>query len=142
MAVDLEQMMLLLQKRYDSLKKVDELTDELQSAFARHDEVSASLLLDIRAEEIAEVDNCYGRIWDLARAGGRDAQEVKRLMQSDPSAASVTDCWEENKIFEVRRKTVRLLEQLQDKDRRMNLSAGGERSYYKTKVKDYPQGTL
>ena len=142
MAVDLEQMMLLLQKRYGSLKKIDELTDELQSAFARHDEVSASLLLEIRAEEIAEVDNCYGRIWDLARAGGEDAKEVRRLMHNDPFAVPESDCWEENKIFEVRRKTVRLLEQLQDKDRRMNLSAGGERSYYKTKVKDYLQGTL
>ncbi|MCI8465825.1 MAG: hypothetical protein HFI63_08220 [Lachnospiraceae bacterium] len=131
MAIDLEQMMLLLQKRYGSLKKIDELTDELQSAFDRHDEVSASLLLDMRAEEIAEVDNCSGRIWDLARTGKEDAREVRRLMRDDPFAAPRTDCWEENKIFEVRRKTVQLLERLQDKDRRMSLSAGGEKSYYK-----------
>ena len=142
MAVDLERMMLLLQKRYNYLKRVDELTDELRSAFDRHDEVSASLLLDMRAEEIAALDNCSGQIWDLAGAGKAEAREVRRLMHDDPFAVPETDCWEENKIFEVRRKTVRLLEQLQDKDRRMNLSAGGERSYYKTKVKDYPQGTL
>ncbi len=133
MAVDLERMMLLLQKRYDILKKVDELTDELQSAFIRHDEVSASLLLDMRAEEIAEVDACLGRIWDLGRTGGEDLQEIKRLLHTDPASVSATGSWEENKIFEVRRKTVRLLEQLQDKDRRMNLSAGGEKSYYKNK---------
>ena len=135
MAVDLERMMLLLQKRYNYLKRVDELTDELRSAFDRHDEVSASLLLDMRAEALAEVDNCYGRIWDLARTGKEDAREVRRLMHDDPFAVPETDCWEENKIFEVRRKTVRLLEELQEKDRRMNLSAGGERSYYRTKEK-------
>ena len=135
MAVDLEQVMLLLQKRYNSLKRVDELTDELQSAFDRHDEVSASLLLDMRAEALAEVDNSQGQIWDLARAGKEDAREVRRLMHNDPFAVPKTDCWEENKIFEVRRKTVQLLEQLQDKDRRMNLSAGGEKSYYRTKEK-------
>ena len=56
-------------------------------------------------------------------------------MHDDPFAVPETDCWEENKIFEVRRKTVRLLEELQEKDRRMNLSAGGERSYYRTKEK-------
>ena len=142
MAVDLERMMLLLQKRYNYLKRVDELTDELRSAFDRHDEVSASLLLDMRAEEIAALDNCSGQIWDLAGAGKAEAREVRRLMHDDPFAVPETDCWEENKIFEVRRKTVRLLEELQEKDRRMNLSAGGERSYYKTKVKDYLQGTL
>ncbi len=135
MAVDFEQVMLLLQKRYNALKHVDELTDELRSAFDRHDEVSASLLLDMRAEELAEVDNCQGRIWNLAGAGKEDAGEVRRLMRQDPFAAAVTECWEENKIFEVRRKTVQLLEQLQDKDRRMNLSAGGEKSYYRTKEK-------
>ncbi|MCI9485500.1 MAG: hypothetical protein HFI64_00730 [Lachnospiraceae bacterium] len=135
MAVDLERMMLLLQKRYNYLKRVDELTDELRSAFDRHDEVSASLLLDMRAEEIAALDNCSGQIWDLAGAGKAEAREVRRLMHDDPFAVPETDCWEENKIFEVRRKTVRLLEELQEKDRRMNLSAGGERSYYRTKEK-------
>ena len=135
MAVDLDRMMLLLQKRYNYLKRVDELTDELRSAFDRHDEVSASLLLDMRAEEIAALDNCSGQIWDLAGAGKAEAREVRRLMHDDPFAVPETDCWEENKIFEVRRKTVRLLEELQEKDRRMNLSAGGERSYYRTKEK-------
>lgn len=142
MAVDLEQMMILLQKRYNTLKRIDELTDELQNAFARHDEVSASLLLEIRAEEIAEVDNCYGRIWDLARAGGEDAKEVRRLMHNDPFAAPESDCWEENKIFEVRRKTVTLLKQLQDKDRRMNLSVGGDKSYYKKKQEQKAELTI
>lgn len=131
MAVDLEQMMLLLQKRYNRLKKIDELTDELRDAFARHDEVSAFLLLDMRAEEMAEVDTCIGQIWDLARAGGDDRKEVSRLMTTDPHTAQKTDSWEENKIFEVRRKTVELLTQLQDKDRRMSLSVGGDKSYYR-----------
>lgn len=135
MAVDLEQVMVLLQRKYSSLKRIDELTDELRSAFDRHDEVSASLLLDMRAEELAEVDNCQGRIWDLARTGKEEAKEVRRLMHNDPFAALKTDSWEENKIFEVRRKTVQLLEQLQDKDRRMSLSAGGDKSYYRTKEK-------
>ena len=131
MEVDLEQMLLRLQKRYNRLKKIDELTDELRDAFARHDEVSASLLLDMRAEEMAAVDTCIGEIWDLARAGGDDRREVSRLMSADPYTAKRTDSWEENKIFEVRRKTMELLTQLQDKDRRMSLSVGGDKSYYK-----------
>lgn len=133
MALNLEQMMLLLQRRYNCLKKIDELTDELCQAFARHDEVSASLLLEMRAEAIAALDESTGRIWDLAGAGGRAAAEVRRLMHEDPFGVSQKDSWEENKIFEVRRKSVLLIRQIQEKDRRMNLSAGGEKSYYRKK---------
>lgn len=142
MAVDLEQMMILLQKRYNTLKRIDELTDELQNAFARHDEVSASLLLDMRAEEMAEVDTCIGRIWDLAGAGGDSVKEVRRLMTEDPFTAPAAESWEENKIFEVRRKTITLLKQLQDKDRRMNLSVGGDKSYYKKKQEQKAELTI
>jgi len=131
MAVDLEQVMLLLQRRHNSLKEIDRLTDELRDTFARRDEVSASLLLEMRAEEIAKVDDCVGRIWDLAGAGGEDAAEIRRLMRSDPFSAPRTGCWEENKIFEVRRKTSELIKCLQEKDRRMNLSVGGEKSFYR-----------
>ena len=140
MAVDLEQMMILLQKRYNTLKRIDELTDELQNAFARHDEVSASLLLDMRAEE----DNCRRDtwIWDLAGAGGDSVKEVRRLMTEDPFTAPAAESWEENKIFEVRRKTVTLLKQLQDKDRRMNLSVGGDKSYYKKKQEQKAELTI
>lgn len=133
MALDLEQMALLLQKRYNCLKKIDELTDELCHAFARHDEVSASLLLEMRAEAIAGLDEATGQVWDLAKAGAREAAEVRRLMHEDPFEVSQKDSWEENKIFEVRRKTILLIRQIQEKDRRMNLSAGGEKSYYRRK---------
>lgn len=136
MAVDLEQMVLLLQRRYNCLKKIDELTDDLCHAFARHDEVSASLLLNMRAESIAELDESTGRVWDLARAGGSEAAEVRRLMHEDPFEVPKKDSWEENKIFEVRRKTVLLIRQLQEKDRRMNLSAGGDQSYYRREQKN------
>lgn len=142
MAVDLEQMMILLQKRYNTLKRIDELTDELRNAFARHDEVSASLLLEMRAEEMAEVDTCIGQIWDLAGAGGDSVREVRRLMTEDPFTAPASKSWEENKIFEVRQKTITLLKQLQDKDRRMNLSVGGDRSYYKKKQEQKEELTI
>ncbi len=135
MAVDLEHIMIFLQRRYNSLKEIDRLTDDLQNAFARQDEVSASLLLNMRAEEIAKVDALMGQIWDQAHAGGDDAAEVRRLMKEDPFRPPVKDHWEENKIFEIRRKTTELLKRLQEKDRRLSLSVGGEKSFYKRNQK-------
>lgn len=127
---ELEQVMILLQRRYNALREIDRLTDDLQDAFARHDEVSASLLLDMRAEEIQKTDSCMGQIWDLANSGASSV-EIRRLVKEDPYRPAIDGHWEENKIYEIRRKTTKLLDALKDKDRRLSLSVGGEKSFYK-----------
>ncbi len=45
MNLDLEQIMILLQKRYRAFQEINRLTVELGSVVSRRDEVSASLLL-------------------------------------------------------------------------------------------------
>ena len=50
MRLDLEQIMILLQRRYHSLQEIGKLTSEIQEAVSRRDEVSTSLLLDMRAK--------------------------------------------------------------------------------------------
>ena len=59
MELDLEQMMFLIQRRYRVLQEIDKLTSELQEAVTRNDTVSASLLLDMRADQIEESDRCW-----------------------------------------------------------------------------------
>ena len=52
MNLDLEQIMILLQRRYRAFQEISRLTSELGEAVSRRDEVSASLLLEMRADEI------------------------------------------------------------------------------------------
>ncbi len=107
------------------------MTDQLQDAFARQDEVSASLVLEMRAEEIEKAEACIAQIWDLAAQGQDAPDQIRRLLNTDPFSYTPGKNWEENKIFEIRQKTIQLIQKLQESDRRLSLRAGGEKSFYR-----------
>lgn len=130
MNLDLEQIMILLQRRYRAFQEISRLTSELGEAVSRRDEVSASLLLEMRADEISVVDTCYRKIWDMAQAGPEAAYAIRQLITSDPAAAPPSESFEEQKIYEIRRKTTVLIKEIQEKDRILNRRVGGERSFY------------
>lgn len=50
MALDLTEMEVLLQRRYNCLHEIHRLTKEMLEMVSRRDEVSLSLMLDMRAE--------------------------------------------------------------------------------------------
>ncbi len=130
MKLDLEQIMILLQRQYRSLQEIGKLTNELQESLSRRDEVSASLLLDIRAQEIEKMEESRQLIWHMAEQNPEEAYIVRRLMTSDPAAARPSESFEEQKIYEIRRKFRELLEEIQKKDRVLNRRVGGDKSFY------------
>ena len=130
MELDLEQIMILLQKRYRAFQEISRLTLELGSVISRRDEVSASLLLGMRGDEIATADSCYRQIWDMSQAGQEAADKIRELLTSDPAAAHPSGNFEEQKIYEIRRKTTALIKEIQEKDRMLNTRVGGDKSYY------------
>lgn len=125
-----EQIMLLLQRRFNALREISRLTEELQEAISRNDQVSASLLMEMRAEEMAKVESCQSDIWLMAEKEPEYAPVIRELMMSDPFAAHPSDSFEEQKIFELRQKASVLIKDIQEKDRNMNLRVAGDRSYY------------
>ena len=129
MNLDLEQIMILLQKRYRAFQEINRLTVELGSVVSRRDEVSASLLLGMRGDEIANADSSYRQIWDMSQAGPEAASQIRELMTSDPAAARPSGSFEEQKIYEIRRKTTALIKEIQEKDRMLNSRVGGDKSY-------------
>ena len=54
MSADLETILIYLQRRYNILREVCSLTEELAEAVERGDTVSASLLLDMRGEQLQQ----------------------------------------------------------------------------------------
>ena len=58
MGLDLEQVMVLLQRRYNFLREIKRLTADLQDAVSREDSVSAGLILQMRADEMENIENC------------------------------------------------------------------------------------
>ncbi len=130
MELDLERVMILLQRRYNSIRELDRLTDDLAEAVSRNDDVSARLVLQMRADEIEKCSTCWNQICELADDRPEQAGELRRLILSDPFTARPSESFEEQKIFEVRQKSVKLIERLKEKDRVINQRVGGEKSYY------------
>lgn len=130
MKLDLEHIMILLQRRYNVLREIKRLTDELDEAVSRNDQVSVSLLLKMRAEEMDKSEACQENIWLMAEEGPEEAQAVRKLLKSDPITARPSGSFEEQKIYEIRQKTIKLIKDIQEKDRNINRRVGGDRSYY------------
>ena len=78
MELDMTKLMILLQRKYSSIREIDRLTKELEDAFARNDDVSAAMLLEMRAEEMAKVDNCVGEIWQQGESDRREERDTPK----------------------------------------------------------------
>lgn len=132
MELDKERIMLLLQRRFSVLREISRLTGEVTESVSRNDQVSAGLLIQMRQEEIVKVDACQEEIRLMAEKEPGHAPLIRELITSDPFTVRSPGSFEEEKIFEIRQKTSRLIKDIQEKDRYLNLRVGGNRSYYKT----------
>lgn len=84
----------------------------------------------MRAEEIENTERCQQEIWLMAEKGQEEAGMVRQLMTSDPAAARPPGSFEEQKIYEIRRKSRTLLKEIQERDRMLNRRVGGDKSFY------------
>ena len=133
--LDMRQVMVLFQRRYNAICEVRRLTDELADALSRNDEVSVTMILGMRAEEMAMFDDCTGEIWQMCRHSSPETvQKIRRLITSELSEHA-GESPEEKKVYEIRRKTQDVIDQLRIVDERLNRRMAGEKSYYKTAAK-------
>lgn len=121
MALDLTEIEILLQRRYNSLQDILRLTKEMLETISRGDEVSLSLMLDMRAEEIDRYEACQEEIWKKAEEGPQEAETVQRLMRSAPEDMLTSAKAEEQKVFMIRKKTTDLIKEVQQLDQLLNL---------------------
>lgn len=131
MKPDLEQIALLLQRRYNCIREIGRLTNEAEDAFNRNDHVSASMLLDMRGEEMVKTDACNDKIWSMANGDSDMGRAIHVLMTADPHRPPADADYWEKKIYEIRSSTAAVLEQIRQNDSRMNRRAAGDRSVYK-----------
>ena len=131
MGLDLEQVMVLLQRRYNFLREIKRLTADLQDAVSREDSVSAGLILQMRADERENVENCQELIWRMAEEGQRENEDIHRLMSGEFLSMAEGMSYEEDKILKLRKKTAALIKEIQDADKIVNKRAAGTRSFYK-----------
>lgn len=130
---DIERLAILLLRRFNVMQEMKRLTLELQEASSRNDKVSLSLILEMRADEMAKAEKCREDIWLMAEASREDADEVNRLMSQKFLEAEPPQDTKEKKIYEIRKKTAVLLEEIRETDKYINRNIGGKRSFYSKK---------
>ena len=124
-------MMVLLQRKYNAIREIGRLTRDLGEAFTRNDDISAAMLLEMRAEEMAKVDACIGELWELGETDRSVLGQLRVLLTADPKNR-VGETPEEKKIYDIRRRTQTMLDELKEEDRKLNRRVTGEKSFYKT----------
>lgn len=129
--LDMKKVMVLFQRRYNAIREVRRLTEELADALSRNDEVSVTMVLEMRAEEMAGFDDCTGELWRMCEHSSCEmVQKIRQLITSKPDE-DAGESPEEKKIYEIRRKTQAVIDELRIVDERLNRKVTGEKSYYK-----------
>lgn len=126
----MEDLMILLQRRYNAIYELKRLTEELQEAGRRRDPVSVNLLLQMRADEMEKIDRCQGEIQRMSRGKTEEEQKIRRLMSDAFLKEKGTDAAEE-KVRALRKKTQEMIDRVKILDRQFNISVAGKKSYYK-----------
>ncbi len=128
MELDLREVMILLQRKWNSIRELDRLTGEMEETFERNDGISAAMLLQLRQDEMLKIERCMEDIWQLGEVSPTASAKLRELIAADLEKA-VGKTPEEKKIYEIRRKTQDLLEKLKKKDQELNRRMHGKKSY-------------
>ncbi len=128
--LDVTKVMILLQRKWNAIQEMNRLTREMEDTFARNDEVSVDMLLQLREDEMGKVDHCMEEIWQMGEGDAQVFGRLCQLIQSDPEEVS-RNTPEEKKICEIRKKTQSLLDELRKADQRLSQRMAGKKSFYK-----------
>ena len=124
MITELETIMIYLQKRYNIIREISRLTDEL---LEREDVISASLVLEMRREQMERHAACEGDLMQLLENGRGDRRElhsiafgpIDQLPGLSKKCQEEKELWIRNKIYEIRSRTQTLIEDIQKRDDRI-----------------------
>ena len=123
MSADLETILIYLQRRYNILREVCSLTEELAEAVERGDTVSASLLLDMRGEQLQRHADCEEQIilWETAfRPGIYLAKGPLKNVKSCFKGKTEREKMLEKRIEDLRCRTEKLLDKIRRIDGGLN----------------------
>ncbi len=126
---DYEQLAIYLQKRYHALQQLKKVTDDFIGAVEHDDDVSARILLDMRNEQIVIIDGAWQEILQMGESSQEAHALIGRLMLQEPDLAFPENDWE-NRIVQMRRRALELIEVIKQQDRRMNEHLNKDRSFY------------
>ena len=125
---DLEELSLRKRAQIVKLAEISQLNQQLGEAMRRQDEASVQILLSMRAEPIQRLESLQESIHSLVLSMEEaDAVRAEALL-SGAEPQSEEEALLHTQVLQFRRQ----LEAVLETDRRLSLSLGGNRSFYKT----------
>lgn len=128
---DMEQLLILMQRRLNCIREINNLTRELDEPLHRNDQVSALLILRQRADEMARYDACQEEIIRLEKKNEELKAVVGRLSARPPLPPPDTAGEEEKRAYEISLAIFRLVEETKQIDKRLNRRIAGEKTFYR-----------
>ncbi len=127
----LQQITICLQKKYNGLNEVWNVTKQLQDALQYNDIVTIRMLIRMRQEElikVGQVDEEWKELMDQLTEEQEAALENGDFLHFPAESRELAE-----KLKELRGKNKRLLEKLIEQDERVNRRIAGEKSVYNHK---------
>ncbi|MBS4959377.1 MAG: hypothetical protein KHZ62_00965 [Clostridiales bacterium] len=124
----LQNIAVYLQKKYNGLNEIENLTKQLQDALSYGDRVTIRMLIKMRQEEMDQIDQI-----DLKRTrilNTLSESKKRALKKGDPSPFLAENEDLVKKIAEIEHKNHRVLEKLIEQDKFVNRRLAGDKSYY------------
>lgn len=128
----LQQIAIFMQKKYNGLNEIANVTNQLQDALQYNDVVTIRMLIKMRQEEMDEIDRFdrqRGQLMEQLTEAQKKALKDGDFLHFSGDAAPFAE-----KIGEIAEKNQRLLQKLIEQDRRVNRRLAGEKSYYEKKA--------
>lgn len=123
----ISQIMIQYQKKYSCVCELFRLTEELVQMLSYNDHVSTQMVLKMRQDEMAKVDECSVAISVLEAAMGNEERHSLHEILRGKAPAST---FEEKKILELYKNIQATLVKTIEIDKRANLKIAGKDSYY------------
>lgn len=127
----LQQIAILLQKKYNGLNEIENITKQLQDALGYDDIVSIRMLIVMRQEEMDSIDEIDAE--HQACLEGLTEVQKNALKTGSVRPFSGENAAMVEKIAEMQQKNKRLLQRLIEQDKIVNRKLAGEKSYYEQK---------
>ena len=124
----LQQIAILLQKKYNGLNEIENITKQLQDVLGYDDAVSIRMLIVMRQQEMDSIDQ-IDKEYQICLEGLTEVQK-NALQTGSTRPFAGENAAMVQKIVEIRQKHKRLLERLIEQDKLVNRKLAGEKSYY------------
>ena len=127
MVTELETIMIYLQRRYNILREIGRLTDELTEAIERRDMISAGLIMEMRGEQMERHAACEGELMQTTEKVPELRKElyqvafgsIEHIPDTLKGCQDEKEVWIRQKIYEIRSHTHTLIEEIRSRDDRI-----------------------